>query len=125
MDRFAQRVAFRVVRGRYGPFDPVPRWRHYASLQWENGPWRATVAQTFQSGYVDADPDVNGNPRRVGSYSLRDLQGAYTGWRNTTLTLGVKNLSTARRRSPIRRTRFGAATTPITAIRAAARSTAG
>jgi iron complex outermembrane recepter protein len=78
--------------GRHGPFGPVPRWRHYASLQWEYGAWRATVAQTFQSGYTDANRDVNDNPRNVGTYSVWDLQGTYSGWRNTTLTLGIKNI---------------------------------
>ena len=78
--------------GRYGPFGPVPRWRHYASLQWEYGAWRATLAQTFQSGYTDANPDMNGNSRNVGTYSVWDLQGTYTGWRNTTLALGIKNV---------------------------------
>jgi iron complex outermembrane receptor protein len=35
---------------------------------------------------------VNGDQRRVGSLSLWDLQGTYAGFKNTTLTLGVKNL---------------------------------
>ena len=29
--------------------------------------------------------------RRVGSYSVWDLQGRYTGFRNMTLTLGIRN----------------------------------
>ena len=35
---------------------------------------------------------ITGNPRTVGSLSLWDLQGTYTGFKNTKLTLGVKNL---------------------------------
>ena len=30
--------------------------------------------------------------RRVGSYSVWDLQGRYSGLKNTTLTLGVRNM---------------------------------
>jgi iron complex outermembrane receptor protein len=44
------------------------------------------------SQYIDVNPDVDGNLRRVGSQSTWDLQGSYTGFKNLTLTLGVKNL---------------------------------
>ncbi len=70
----------------------VPRWKHYASVTWDSGPWSATLGNTFQSGYVDVLPDGNGNLRRVSSMSLWDLQGTYRGWRNVALTVGVKNL---------------------------------
>jgi iron complex outermembrane receptor protein len=70
----------------------LPRWKHYAILTWDSGPWALTVAQTYQSGYVDVNTDLDGNLRRVSSMSLFDLQGAYTGIKNLTLTLGVKNV---------------------------------
>lgn len=76
---------------------PVPRWKHYATLTWKRGAWDATLAQTYQSGYSDANVDRNGSPlsvppRDVGSYEIWDLQGHYSGLRGTTITLGVKNL---------------------------------
>lgn len=70
----------------------INRWRHYASLDWDYGPWGATLGQTFMLGYTDANPDVDGNPRRVGNYDVYDLQGRYTGIKNLTVTLGIKNL---------------------------------
>ena len=70
----------------------IPRWKHYASLTWDLGPWSATLAQTYQTSYTDQNRDLEGNPRTVGSLSLWDLQGSYTGFRNWKLTLGVKNL---------------------------------
>jgi iron complex outermembrane recepter protein len=70
----------------------TPRWKSYAALTWEYGPWSATLANTYQSQYIDVNQDVNGDLRRVGSMSLWDLQGSYTGFKNLTLTLGVKNL---------------------------------
>jgi iron complex outermembrane recepter protein len=70
----------------------VPRWKHYASLGWDSGPWSATFAQTYQAGYIDAQTDGNGDLRRVSSMSLFDLQGQYNGFKHLTLTLGVKNL---------------------------------
>ena len=70
----------------------IPRWKHYASLSWDQGPWGATLAQTYQTSYTDAGTDFDGNLRTVGSLSIWDLQGTYSGFKNTTLTLGVKNL---------------------------------
>ena len=71
----------------------IPRWKHYATLTWERGPWSATVAQTFQGSYTDQNGVfVTGDPRTVGSMSLWDLSGTYTGIKNTKLTLGVKNV---------------------------------
>ena len=79
-------------------FGAIPRWRHYASLNWSLGPWSATLGQSYQNGYSEVDQltcDAFGNcpgTRRVGSYSLWDLQGQYAGFRNATLTLGIRNL---------------------------------
>ncbi len=70
----------------------IPRWRHYASATWDQGPWSATLAQTFQTSYTDSNTDNDGNLRTVGSLSLWDLQGTYSGFKNLKLTLGVKNL---------------------------------
>jgi len=70
----------------------TPRWKHYATLTWAYGPWAATVAQTFQSSYIDVLLDPDGNTRRVSSMSLWDLQGSYSGFKNWNLTVGVKNL---------------------------------
>ncbi len=76
---------------------PVPRWKHHATLNWEYGHWGATIAETFQSGYDDANIDRTGAPlvvppRNVGSYDVWDLQLRYSGLSNTTIALGVKNL---------------------------------
>jgi iron complex outermembrane receptor protein len=70
----------------------TPRWKHYATATWEYGPWSTTLAQSFQASYVDANTDANDEPRRVGSLSIWDLQGTYTGLKNWTFSLGVKNL---------------------------------
>jgi iron complex outermembrane receptor protein len=75
-----------------GFYGAVPRWRHYAQLRWQYGAWDATLAQTFQSGYTDARTNPAGDTRRVGSYSLWDLQGVWTGWSRAKVVLGVRNL---------------------------------
>ena len=70
----------------------IPRWKHYASLTWDSGPWSATVANTYQSSYRDWQTDFNNNERVVSSMSLWDAQGSYSGLRNFVFTVGVKNL---------------------------------
>jgi len=83
------------VSNQYGATNTglTPRWKHYLALNWTYGPWSTTVGQTFQTGYIDGNLDADGeNTRRVGSLSIWDLQGVYTGFKNWTLTLGVKNL---------------------------------
>ncbi len=70
----------------------LPRWKHYAAFTWDSGPWAATIANSYQSAYTDTQTDINGDERTVSSMSLYDLQGSYTGFKNLTLTLGVKNL---------------------------------
>jgi iron complex outermembrane receptor protein len=70
----------------------IPRYKHYMSATWDQGPWSATLAQTYQGSYTDQQTDLDGNLRTVGSLSLWDLQGSYSGFKNLKLTLGVKNL---------------------------------
>jgi iron complex outermembrane receptor protein len=90
---------FTSALGNNGVNGPIPRWRHYASVTWSDGPWSATLAQTFQSGYDECDqltldPDTGActSMRRVGAYDAWDIQSRYTGFRNTTLVVGIKNL---------------------------------
>jgi iron complex outermembrane receptor protein len=70
----------------------IPRWKQYASMTWDQGPWSATLANTYQTSYTEQQTDLDGNLRTVGALSLWDLQGSYTGFKNVKLTLGVKNL---------------------------------
>jgi iron complex outermembrane receptor protein len=70
----------------------IPRYKQYASVTWDQGPWSATLGNTFQTSYIDYGLDYFYNTRRVGTLSLWDLQTSYTGFKNLKLTLGVKNL---------------------------------
>ena len=78
---------------------PLPRWRHYASLTWEQGAWSATLAQRFEGGYREPDDltfdwstGEHSGTRRVGTYSLVDLQAQYSGIRALKVAAGVRNL---------------------------------
>ena len=76
------------------------RWKHTLALTYTQGVWGGSVSNVYRSGYADfVLPGVaNGtvlppdwNPR-VKSYSVYNISGTYTGVKNMTLTLGVKNL---------------------------------
>ena len=82
----------------------MPRWKHYASLSWDRGPWSATLAQTYQTSYTDQQSNLEGRLITVASLSLWDLQGAYTGIARWKLVLGVKNLFD---RDPPKSNQFG------------------
>jgi iron complex outermembrane receptor protein len=68
----------------------IPRWRHYATGTWEFERWAFTVANSYTSGYVDANAD--GQDHRVGAYRIWDFYTAYSGVKNLTLIGGVRNL---------------------------------
>jgi iron complex outermembrane receptor protein len=65
----------------------IPRWKHYATINWRSGPFGATLAQNFTLGYVDSS-----GTRRVATYETWDAQGAWEVWRGLGLTVGVRNL---------------------------------
>lgn len=78
--------------GRYADLAPVFRWQHTAAVNWNSGPWGATLSQSYKTGYEDQNfvaPQFN---NKVSSYSLWNLAGSYAGFRGLTLMAGVKNL---------------------------------
>ena len=67
------------------------RWKHFASVSWNSGPWGATITQNFQLGHTEDDLVTEGK-RRVGSYEIYDAQMRWEGLRNISLALGVRNI---------------------------------
>jgi iron complex outermembrane receptor protein len=74
------------------------RWKHNLSLTWAQGPWGVTAVQNFSNGY-QAETDGFGSgftpagaPSKIGSYTVYNLSTSYTGFKNLTLTVGIKNL---------------------------------
>jgi iron complex outermembrane receptor protein len=65
----------------------IPRYRHYASANWQTGPFGFTLAQNFVLGYIDDTPN-----RRVATYETWDAQARWEAWRGLGVMLGVKNL---------------------------------
>jgi iron complex outermembrane receptor protein len=76
------------------------RWKHSLVGTYTSGPWTTTLQQLYRTGYKDAQlPGVaNGsivptdyNPN-VSAYTLYNVSVSYTGIKNTSLTVGIKNL---------------------------------
>ncbi len=76
------------------------RWKHALSGTYTRGPWIATLTQLYRSGYTDyvlpgvangsiVPPDWNAN---VAAYTLYNVSVGYTGIKDLSLTLGIKNL---------------------------------
>ena len=78
--------------GKYSNDQVVQRWRHLATFNVDNGPWAATLSQTFYLGYRDQNPLPNGQPRRVGNYEPWDLSVSWAASKSLKFRLGVKNL---------------------------------
>ncbi len=70
----------------------VARFKSYLSVDWTRGPWDVVLAQNFQKGYHDLVGTVNGDARRVASYTTYDLQTTYAELKAWRFTLGVRNL---------------------------------
>ncbi len=81
--------------GQWSSRDLFVRWKHNANLSYTQGPWGGTLTQSYTDGYKDEVPagvvPPGFNPD-VGSYTTYGVSGTYTGFKNLSLTLGVKNL---------------------------------
>ena len=70
----------------------VQRWRHSLALDWESGPFSATLSNSYLQGYDDQH--IIGKPdRKVGAYSLWNLSAAWEATKQLTLRAGVQNLA--------------------------------
>jgi iron complex outermembrane receptor protein len=77
--------------GRFINDGAVQRWRHNVSLDWESGPFGATLSNSYLSGYDDQHV-VGKSDRKVGAYSLWNLSAAWEATKALTLRAGVQNL---------------------------------
>jgi len=76
----------------------VQRWRHTITLDWDNGPYSASLSNTYSSGYDDQNSAINTDdgsvvkPNRVKAYTLWDMSGAYAVSQQFKLRAGIQNL---------------------------------
>jgi len=74
----------------------VQRWRHRLNLDWDQGPFGLTLANTYLSGYYDQNVPGLAAPewsdRDVEAYSIWDLTGSWRFNEQLRLRAGVLNL---------------------------------
>ena len=78
-------------------YDLKLRWKHTLSFGWKGEDWGINVQQIFNSGYNQEVGGYSGFtpsqlPEKVGPYRLYNLTATYSGFKNLTLTGGIKNL---------------------------------
>ncbi|TAG68763.1 MAG: TonB-dependent receptor, partial [Burkholderiales bacterium] len=70
----------------------VLRWKHALSATFTRGPFAATLTQNYIRGYEAGLRQIDGERSFIPSYSLYDLNLAYSGIKNLRLSLGGKNV---------------------------------
>ena len=72
----------------------TPRYRNVFIASTDYGPWSATASVRTVGGFYDTDNPfpIAPNVPKVASDTEVDVQAQYTGWKNLTLTGGVRNL---------------------------------
>jgi iron complex outermembrane receptor protein len=84
--------------GRFVTDGVVQRWRHTITFDWDQGPYSATLSNTYSSGYQDQNSAINVDDgtvvaaNHVKAYSLWDLSGAWQATKGLKFRAGVQNL---------------------------------
>lgn len=87
--------------GKFSAEGDIPvRWKHTLAFSYTQGPWSGTLSNYYVAGYVDrVAPGVqNGTVTpalydpKVKAYSTYNLSATYTGLKNASMSLGVKNI---------------------------------
>ena len=81
--------------GQWSSTDLFVRWKHTAKVTYTSGSWSTQVTQQFTSGYKDEVPPgvvpPGFNPD-VASYTVYGINATYSGYKNTLITAGIKNV---------------------------------
>jgi iron complex outermembrane receptor protein len=73
-------------------FEPVIKWAHNFTVDWNLGNWGAGIQNHFLSRYTDEFTNANGTQAYVASYSLWNLYGSWKPIEPLTVTLGIRNV---------------------------------
>ena len=71
----------------------IPYWHHYLTLDWNYGPWTATLTENFLRGTYDYLPNPGeSQKRKVGDYDIWNIAASYGGFKGWQFSAGIKNL---------------------------------
>jgi iron complex outermembrane receptor protein len=68
------------------------RWRHNLRFGWSRGPWRGQITESYTSGYHDGKAVAPQYFRDIKPYSVVNLTGGYSGFKNVVINGAVHNL---------------------------------
>jgi len=96
--RGASFTSFVGTAGDGADVQPVPRWQHTAAVDFGMGPWVFTLENNFVQGWTEAKEQVASNVGVSSEHKVKDssrlnLAVGYTGIKNLTLRLGVRNVT--------------------------------
>ncbi|RZJ12871.1 MAG: TonB-dependent receptor [Rubrivivax sp.] len=78
--------------GRFINDGAVQRWRHTLSVDWERGPFSATLSNSYLQGHEDQH--IVGKPdRKVDAYSLWNFSAGWEATKSLSFRAGVQNLT--------------------------------
>ncbi len=99
IDSFRSRIfasqQFTETVGRWNSRDLFVRWKHQARFTYTQGPWSGTFSQSYTAGYLDEVPSgvvPLGFDPYVKAYIVYNASATYTGFKNLTLSGGIKNI---------------------------------
>ena len=84
--------------GNFYTRDLYLRWKHNATFSVSRGPWNVMLSNLYRDGYKDQLPDAGksappaGFQPHVSSYTTFGLSTTYTGFKDTSITVGIQNL---------------------------------
>ena len=83
--------------GTFGTRTLYLRNKFTTSLTWNEGPWSSTLTGTYKSGYQDQDLSNRATMPAtantdVDSYTTFGLSATYKGFKNASITVGIRNL---------------------------------
>ena len=70
----------------------IPRWKSVNTLNWDRGPFTASLTYNFQAAYLDNASTISGEQRTVGTYETFDTQVSYSGLKDWKFVVGMRNI---------------------------------
>ncbi|NHZ39299.1 TonB-dependent receptor [Massilia aquatica] len=68
------------------------RWKHTLSTSWKRGDYSAQLTQNYNSHYDDQNLVAAEFHREIKPYSVWNLTGTYTGFKNISIVAGITNM---------------------------------
>ncbi|MFB9242918.1 TonB-dependent receptor [Massilia antarctica] len=68
------------------------RWKHTLKMNWKRGDWSSQLTQNYNSHYEDQNLVAAEYQREIKPYSVWNLTGTYSGFKNISIVAGITNM---------------------------------